>query len=189
MSEKVSHHSPEHHQPRHEQESRHEQAEKLKHIQEKAERAEHTSQDNLDQIKQSIEAAAVSGKEYSRAEKETPRQTTQHGVNKALKASAYRRVIKKTQSQLSTPERTLSRTIHNPAVEKASEVAAKTVARPSGILFGGIGAFAGTVIVLFISKRVGFTYNYSLFFLLFLGGYILGIVLEFILRSIKKLGR
>lgn len=187
MSEKLHHPSPEHHRAHPEHESR-EQAERLKHLHEKAEKAEHGPQDNLETIKKSIESAAVSGKEYTKTEKEAP-QPTNYGINKELKATAYRKVIKKTQSQLSAPERTFSRTIHNPTIDRVSEVAAKTVARPSGLLFGGIGAFIGTLFVFYISKRAGFTYNYLLFVLLFIGCYVAGVVLEGLLKLVRKAQR
>lgn len=187
MSEKLHHPTPEHHRAHPEHES-HQQAEKLKHLHEKAEKAEHAPQDNIESIKKSIESAAVSGKEYTKTEKETP-QPTSYGINKELKATAYRKVIKKTQSQLSTPERAFSRAIHNPTVDRFSEVASKTVARPSGLLFGGIGAFIGTLFVFYISKRAGFTYNYLLFVLLFLGCYVAGVVLEGLYKLFRKAAR
>ena len=187
MSEKLNHPSPEHHKATPEHESR-EQAERLKHIHEKGEKAENEARNNIEAIQKSIEESAVSGKEYSTAEKETP-QNTVYGVNKELKSTAYKRVLKKTQSQLSTPEKTLSKVIHNPIVEKTSDVAAKTVARPSGILFGGIGAFIGTLILLYISKRSGFTYNYLVFVLLFIACYILGVIIELLAKSVRKVSK
>ncbi len=184
MSEKLHHPSPEHHKHTPEHESHH-QAERLKEIHEKGEKAEHEAKNNIESIQKSIENAAISGKEYSTTEKETP-QNPSYGLNKELKSTAYRRVIKKTQSQLSTPEKTLSKVIHNPVVEKTSDIAAKTVARPTGILFGGIGAFIGTLVLLYISKRSGFTYNYLVFVLIFVSCYAAGSIVELLVGSARR---
>ncbi len=185
MSEKIHHPSPEHHN--HHVEHEHKQdAERLKALQETAEKAEHHAKDNIESIKRSIEQSAVSGKEISTTEKETTDQTPTYGVNKELKAGAYKRVLKKTQKQLSTPERGLSRVIHTPAIEKVSDVTAKTIARPTGILFGGIGAFIGTLILLYISKRSGFAYNYLAFLIIFVSFYLIGSILELVVRGTRK---
>ena len=58
------------------------------------------------------------------------------------------------QSELSPASRTFSKVIHNPAVEKTSEVIGSTVARPNLIIAGALGAIA-SVIVYFISRRYG----------------------------------
>lgn len=182
MSEKLHHPSPEHHSTGEHQEKA--EQKHLKKLQEKAANSQETSKDTLADIKKSIESNAVSGKEYSVGERET-KQTHTHGVTKHLKKDAYKRVLKKTQNQLSSPEKTFSKTIHNPVVEKLSDAGAKTIARPSGILFGGIGAFIGSIVIFFISKRSGFTYNYLLFILIFVGGYFIGLVVELFYRAVK----
>lgn len=187
MSEKLQQHSPEHHQQTEAAHSREKaQVEKLK---EKAAHAEHAPKDNLESIKQSIESTAISGKEYSIAEKEKPSHHGPHFVTRKLKNDAYKRLLKKTSTHLSKPEKTFSKVIHRPIVEKTSEIAGKTVARPSGILFGGIAAFIATVFLLIVSKRAGFTYNYLFFFLVFIGGYFAGLFVELIYRLIKKPAR
>lgn len=182
MSEKLHQPSPEHPNPV----EHHEKAEQkhLKNLQEKAHDSQEISKDTIENIKRSIESTAVSGKEYGVTEKET-KQTHTYGVTKHLKKDAYKRVLKKTQSHLNTPEKTFSKAIHNPVVEKVSNVSAKTIARPSGILFGGIGAFVGSLVIFFISKRSGFTYNYLIFILIFIGSYFLGLVFELFYRAFK----
>lgn len=182
MNEKLHHPTPEHHRSA-EHHADHERKH-LKELQEKAEKTTEASSDSIESIKRSIESTALSGKEYSVGEKET-KQSHTFGVTKHLKKDAYKRVLKKTQTHLSTPERTFSKAIHNPAVDKVSDVASKTVARPSGILFGGIGAFIGSLVVFYISKRSGFAYNYLLFLLIFIGGYLLGLIVELFYRLLK----
>lgn len=189
MSEKLHHSSPEHRQA-HAERERGKEAEHLKQLQEKAKKSEKEPKSSIETIKKSIETAAVSGKEYSVGEKESTKQSSpNYGINKELKASAYKRTLKKARSQLSAPEKTFSRVVHNPIVEKTSDLAAKTVARPSGILIGGIGAFLGTLAILYISKRSGFTYNYLLFLLIFVAFYVLGVTLELVTKATRRFRR
>jgi hypothetical protein len=54
----------------------------------------------------------------------------------------------------------------------------QTLARPSGLLGGGICALLGSLIYLYLAKHIGFNYNYLLFVLFFGGGFIIGLVIE-----------
>ena len=72
----------------------------------------------------------------------------------------------------------MSRIIHQPAIDAASEATAKTIARPSGILGGGICAFAGSLFFLYFAKHDGFHYNYLLFLVFFIGGFAIGLLFE-----------
>ena len=184
MKEKLQHHSPEQHRSQERETSQERtKAEKLR---EKATKAEHTPKDNIESIQRSIEATAISGKEYSIGEKEKATPHTPLFVTKRLKNDAYKKLIKKTQSHLSKPERNFSKFIHRPAIERVSEAASKTVARPSGILFGGLAAFLASLFLLIISKRAGFTYNYLFFFIVFVGGYFSGLLIEAVYRLVRK---
>lgn len=183
MSEKLHHKNPErHHNPeKHDDRS----AEHLKELQERAKHAESKSGDEIESIKKSIESNAVSGKEYSVGERET-HPSHSYGVTKQLKRDAYRKTLHKAQTHLRGPEKAFSKVIHKPAVERVSDIGAKTVARPGGLLLGGITAFVASIVVLFIAKRSGFTYNYLLFLIVFAGGYLLGVVLEAIIGAFRK---
>jgi hypothetical protein len=98
----------------------------------------------------------------------------------------FARTLTRTRKRLNGTERTLSRIIHNPTVDRVSEVASKTVARPPALLGGAITAFFGSIALLFIVKRFGYEYNYTLFFILFVGGYVIGVVSESLLRFLRR---
>lgn len=106
----------------------------------------------------------------------------QQTINRELKSITLRRELNGLQRKESMPERTLSKVIHQPAVRKVSEVASGTVSRPSGILGGGILAFIGTSSYLYLAKHMGFEYNFGVFILLFVGGFVLGLVLEMLVH-------
>lgn len=99
-------------------------------------------------------------------------------VDRELKDITLRRELQQLRRRESAPERALSRVIHQPAVRAVSEAAGKTVSRPSGLLGGGLVAFAGTTAYLYFAQHMGFRYNYVVFAALFAGGFVLGLILE-----------
>lgn len=108
------------------------------------------------------------------------------GMQQSLKTNAYDRTLRSVQQKLPKPARIFSQTVHNKTVEAISNATAKTVARPSGILGGSICAFIGSVILLYYSKHYGFTYNYLLFLLLFVGGFFIGAIIEMAVWSVYR---
>jgi hypothetical protein len=80
----------------------------------------------------------------------------------------------------------LSRVVHQPVVRAVSEAAGKTVSRPSGMLGGGLVAFIGSLGYLYLTKHIGFEYNFTVFLVLFAGGFVLGVVLELVVWLLLK---
>jgi hypothetical protein len=107
-------------------------------------------------------------------------------ASRQVKKLTYQRTLKRTQNRLRLPDRTLSRIIHQPAIEKVSEIAAKTIARPSGILGGSILAFVGTLTVLMLTKKYGYEFNYLVFFMMFVGGFAIGALAEITAKTFSK---
>lgn len=143
------------------------------------------SKEQINELQQSVEQQAVSAKEFSSGEQEQ-QSTFVPGLHRDLKQSAYKRTLQRTQNSLNAPERALSKVIHAPAVETISNVAGSTIARPSGILGGSIFALLGTLVLTYFTRRYGFSYNYLVFAILFVGGFIAGIIGELFLRLIGK---
>ena len=160
-------------------------AEHLKHLHEKAERAENRPKQEIENIKKSIESSSISGKEYSIGESES-RPSNSYGITKHLKKDAYKRTLKKIQIKLSKPEQKFSKVIHKPVIEKVSEISSKTIARPNGIVVGSFMALVTSIFVLYWSRKNGFSYNYLLFIIVFVGGYIIGTASELLIKIFKK---
>ncbi|HEX7632800.1 MAG TPA: hypothetical protein VF401_00575 [Candidatus Saccharimonadales bacterium] len=118
-------------------------------------------------------------KELQEAEN-APQMATPHIIDKNLRKISYNRTKKNIQRQLPVQERLLSKVIHQPVVRVVSETAGKTVSRPSGLLGGGLVALIGTSGYLYLAKHLGFRYNYLVFLVLFASGFILGLILEFV---------
>jgi|AntRauTorcE11897_2_1112592.scaffolds.fasta_scaffold16049_2 hypothetical protein len=142
---------------------------------------------DLETLAVSAKETAISGSETVADTSESTRQTQSYASRADLKRDAYGRMVWDIQSRLSTSEKALSKFAHKPIVEAVSEVASKTIARPTGIAAGGSIAFLGMMLTLFLAYRYGFTYNYLLFGLLFVGGYIAGTIIELAVTYIKRL--
>jgi hypothetical protein len=152
-------------------------------LRDRAEQAEKDSiQQHIESLSNRVEQQAISGKELNVGDKNTEKSQQTFGTSKQLKADAYKRALKRVRSGLNVPERTLSRLVHQKTVESVSNAAAKTVARPGPLLGGGIGAFVGSAVLLYVSRHSGFTYNYAVIFILFVGGFFAGALAELIIR-------
>lgn len=185
MSEKL-HLQHESHKTDHTEIKRHHENIKRK-LEKDASKTEHEHAKNLEYIRSRVESEAEH--EPVKKHKELQNDSIENQptfINKELKAAAYQRTLKKAQTRLSTPYRVFSKFIHQPVVETASEVAGKTVARPSGILTGGIMAFLGSSFFLWMAKYYGFEYNFLLFAVFFAGGFFLGLLIELVLRMVKR---
>lgn len=104
-------------------------------------------------------------------------------INSELRSAGLQRQLITIRRQLSLPQRTLSKVVHQPVIRAMSEPVGKTVSRPSGLLGGGLVAFLGTSAYLYVAKHSGMRYQYSMFLLLFFGGFVVGLFLELLVRT------
>jgi hypothetical protein len=177
MSEKLNRSHEQ--QPVHETTHSHELAnDKL----EAAKRARHEHAEALDEIRHNIDKQAIET-EKTRAETVEDEPTEHQHVTKELKAIRYKETMRYVRRHLTKRERKFSNFVHTPTVEKISEVGAKTVARPSGLLGGGLVALVGSITVLYIARQYGFEVPNSLFMALFIVGFVVGLVGEFIITG------
>lgn len=139
-------------------------------------RSKHEKNETLEEIRDSVEKHAEERSETVSGQSE--KESTPTAVSVSEKKQSYNQTMNRVRGRLSTPSRTFSRVIHAPVVEQASELAGKTVARPSGLLGGGIAAAIGLTIVFVIARRNGFALSGSEFILLLLIGFIGGLLFE-----------
>lgn len=107
-------------------------------------------------------------------------------TSQELLAQTYQRTLSHVRNRLSKPEKKFSKTIHQPVVEKSSEIIGSTIARPSGILFGGLFSFIGSLAGYLIARQLGGELPYSIFALLFVGGFAIGLIIELIIYLFKS---
>ena len=148
---------------------------------------EEDEKQNIQEIRKNIQEQAKPKEVYKHPinpnEKSEP---THRYLTKKIKADQYKLTLKHVQKRLPKGQRMLSSFVHKPPVETISEVAGKTIARPSGILGGGIIALLGSLVILFISHKVGFAVPGSLFAALFLAGFALGCSIEILTKLFTK---
>lgn len=147
--------------------------------------AEPAASETIEHILKKIEREAHSGKEVLAKQEQHDRrhENTSHLAGSHLKSHAARQTINSVQKQLSPPERTFSKFVHNPAVESISEAAGKTVARPTGLLWGGIFSVIGSLAVIIITRFYGYEYNYVIGLACFAGGFFIGLIIELLFKS------
>ncbi|NDD84730.1 hypothetical protein EBZ38_10745, partial [bacterium] len=158
---------------------------KRQHLEALKQKAEHDSEkhkksEHIDSIKKSVETHAISGKELNPTET-APTERQDGYINRELKDMAYRRTMNSTRRNLSAPSRLVSKLIHQPVVEKVSEVASASVARPSGIIGGGLCAVTGSFLLLWLTKKYGYEYNYLMFIIFLAAGFVFGVIIELVL--------
>lgn len=169
-------------------ESLKDQQEKLKHLLDKAEKASHEYENSIETIRDNIEDEAISGKEAAAGDTGKDAQS-QHVpiIDRHVKQQTYKKTLQHVQRQLPKTQRAFSKFIHRPVVEAVSEASAKTVARPSGLLGGGICALLGSAALVWMSRHYGFYYNFFVFIALVAAGFALGVLLEWTWHAQKKL--
>ncbi len=142
--------------------------------------AERGPEQNVENLKDVAEKAAEvktkKTKEVAPAEKrrDTPAQ------RRARAKASYKKTMKETQDHMKPAERTFSKVIHNPAVEKTSEVAGATVARPNAILAGSVSAFLLTLGLYMFAKYYGYPLKGSETIAAFVLGWIIGLLFDYL---------
>ena len=116
------------------------------------------------------------------AEKEkkpAPAQRRHGVVSKKQRNTNYKKTLKTVQAELKPTQRAFSKVIHNPAVEKTSEIVSSTIARPNAILSGAIVAFVVVLAVYLVAKHFGYMLSGFETIAAFAVGWILGLLYDF----------
>jgi len=104
-----------------------------------------------------------------------------HGVvSKKERSASYKHHMKQLQTELNPTQRTFSKVIHNPIVEKTSDVVGSTIARPNAILSGAMVAFFLVLGVYVVSKFYGYTLSGFESIGAFIVGWIIGLLYDFL---------
>ncbi|MEO6513166.1 MAG: hypothetical protein ABIR37_00610 [Candidatus Saccharimonadales bacterium] len=110
-------------------------------------------------------------------------------ISKELRTLTSARSLTSIRNRLPLADKALSAVVHQPVVRVMSDVTAKTVARPAALFTGGLLAFVGSSLYLYLASHIGFTYNYVVAGLFFAAGFVLGIVIEGIFTLISRAKR
>ena len=146
-------------------------------------RGERKENESVEEIRDTVEKHAQKASETVGKKAE---RTSQPSVSVSDKKQSYNQTMNRVRSKMNPASRAFSSFIHAPVVEQTTEVVGKTVARPSGIMGGGIAAVIGLGIVFFFARRNGFALSGSEFILLLLAGFVVGILFEIVGKVFKR---
>lgn len=118
-------------------------------------------------------------------EQKTEEEPAARPVNKELLKITFGKEMRHIRRNLGSLDKVGSKIIHQPLIRSVSEASSKTLTRPSGLLGGGIVAFLGTGTYLYYTKHIGLKYNYTIFLMLLVGGFIIGLLVEALIRIIR----
>jgi len=136
------------------------------------------------------EAKEVISKEASKETRQATDSTGPRAVRKVAKAEkdlAYKQTMQQIRAEMSAPSRAFSRIIHNPFVERSSEVIGGTLARPNAILAGSSTALILVILTYIIARTFGYQLSGFETIGAFLLGWILGLVYDYV--RVMALGR
>lgn len=151
------------------------------------ESARHDQQEQLKASRETVEHHAKSSEDIGKFDAGSERDNSHTPPpTRELQAMARDRLLRSIRKKLPAPQRALSKFVHTKPVEAASAVGEKTIARPYGILGGGLSAFIGSALTFYMAKHYGFRYNLFLFFTFFIAGYIIATVIEAIVRLTQR---
>ena len=134
--------------------------------------------------RETAEKEAISGKEQSPAGSE--KKSAKEPVHRSHKQMTYRATMRRVEGKLPGYQRRFSKVINNDTVDKVSNITSKTVARPSGLLGGGVVAFLALLIVTIYASRYGWEVSGSEFIIFVVVGWAIGLVAEAIYKLIRR---
>jgi hypothetical protein len=141
--------------------------------------AERKHQENsIEKIQERIEQSARDKEDIKINQQESDDSKAHVPMGKQLRDHASNLSLIKTRKKLSKPDRAFSKVIHQPIVDAVSNAAEGTVARPSGLLVGGLFSLISSLIVLYVCRHYGYEYNFLIGMAAFVGGFCMGLLLE-----------
>lgn len=185
MSEQI------HHTPRHEQHNTNTSPE-VERSQDKLHEAPKPNSEQLrreqesqqETARKTVEHEATSKQESTLPNEEKKAQPRY--FTKTDRQRSFRLTMRHVRANMGQSQRTFSTLIHQPQIEKISNVTSKTIARPSGILGATSAALIGMGFILIIAKHTGFALAGSEFWVLLCGGYLIGLFIEAIQKVVRR---
>ena len=123
---------------------------------------------------------ALFSKEYSEERKQPHNDSEEPSfATKPQKETAYKQTMRDIQTTMKPTERAFSKIIHNPVVERVSDITGATIARPNALLFGSLFAFIGVLALYMYARYVGFALSGFDTIAAFIIGWVIGQLVDF----------
>lgn len=155
-------------------------AERQKELSRERERnvAETRPEDNIEKARhEALEHASSAERELDRQESPAERRGV---ITKRERKASYEATMHEVRGHMSGPSRVFSVVIHNPTVEKISDIVGGTVARPNAILSGSVFAFLFTLTIYLVARFNGYALSGTETIASFILGWIVGLVFDYL---------
>lgn len=183
-SDKLAEQEADHEVRQHESVVRNNKKEELKNV---TESSGEESKANIDKIAKKVEQEAQSSEDLIAKTENNQHASSDNNKNtSAFPEFGGKQAIKRVQKHLKPAERTFSKIIHNPIVETVSDITGNTLARPSGLLYGGLFSLTASIALYLVTKHYGYEYSFFVAIIIFAGGFIFGLFVEILSRLLKK---
>lgn len=154
----------------------------VEHLESKVESAHETQREQIELARHEVKKMAPEIQPHHEHVRRAP-----SPPGRKEKEQTYKHTLHSVQRELPTRfTRSFSKVIHQPLIEKTSEITGKTIFRPSLMLGATIGALLGGSIFYLLAKRYGFPISGSEFLLFGLVGGVLGLAGEGLRYLFKK---
>lgn len=167
-------------------------AELAKSLENRTEQSPDARAEELKNARLEASKEALMSKERGGAEKKAggePTTGTVRKITKKQKAAEYKKTMAAIRSEMSPPARTFSKVIHNPVVEKTSDIVGGTIARPNALLAGSTTAFVTVAVVYIIAKQYGYVLSGSESIAAFVIGWLFGVAFDYIRLLVRGSSR
>ena len=140
--------------------------------------AETSRENNLEKARhEALEQASTVERKQTRHESPAERRGA---ITKRERKASYDATMREVRSQMSGPSRAFSAVIHNPTVEKVSDVIGGTVARPNAVLSGAVFAFLFTLAIYLVARFNGYALSGTETIASFVLGWVAGLVFDYL---------
>lgn len=179
-SEKLSTTGPEHEQRQNELEkARLEQHETMRKKHEEVGERTHERAD--DARREALEKAhSIEQQPVEQERQASPAERRNGPISRAERDTSFNATMEEVRTHMTPASRTFSKVIHNKTVEKLSDVAGNTIARPNAILSGAVFAFVLTLGVYLVAKNLGYPLSGFETIGAFAAGWVLGLTYDFL---------
>lgn len=133
------------------------------------------------------EREALSKEEIEKSSRTEKEQSPPVLLTKDVRQQSFNTTMKSVRKKLPKSEASFSKVIHNPTIDKISEVVGETIGRPSAIYGGAITATIGLIVVYWFARRNGFQLSGYEFLILLVVGMLLGVTFEFAYYGFQKI--
>lgn len=139
--------------------------------------------------RQSDEAKSLGASKaaHSKASLNHKQQPVVAHYDQADKLHSFNTTMHHTRRQLFAAERSFSKILHQPALEKISDVTSKTIARPSGILGASLVTFVGLFLTYGTARFAGFELSGSEMPVFITIGFFAGLFTEWLFKAARSL--